>query len=288
MRFGDTVSDPDPRIDSLGFSIEKECKLLGFTVSDGENRYIKNFELMKKKVTGIINIWKIFNLSLTGKITIVKTLIYPVLNYYLSILTPDPVWLNEIDAIIENFVTGTMNIGKEKLYLDPGAGGLGLIRSECFFKALKISWVRRCNILTHDNWRRKVMAVPDPGIAYIQHRDLSSFGPLITGILDAFIYFRNAFGTYANNFTLIPILNNNFFWINNGRLQRHLDTDFFNSSLPGTTDALRRTLCWRDISVDGMLQSINQLSNTLDTNITPQVYRILDNAFKIARSSCFP
>jgi hypothetical protein len=90
-------------------------------------------------------------------------------------------------------------------------------------------------------------------------------------------------GTYANNFTLVPILNNNFFWINNGRLQRHLDTDFFNSSLPGITDTLRRTLCWRDISVDGVLQSINQMSNTSDTNITPQVYRILDNAFKIAR-----
>jgi hypothetical protein len=70
---------------------------------------------MKEKVKKTINIWKIFNLSLTGKLTIIKTLVYPILNYYLSIVTPDPAWLNEIDTMIENFVAGGMNIGKEKI-----------------------------------------------------------------------------------------------------------------------------------------------------------------------------
>jgi hypothetical protein len=99
---------------------------------------------MKEKVKKTINIWKIFNLSLTGKLTIIKTLVYPILNYYLSILTPDPVWLNEIDTMIENFVAGGMNIDKEKIYRDPTEGGLGLFKSELFFKALKVSWIRRC------------------------------------------------------------------------------------------------------------------------------------------------
>jgi hypothetical protein len=50
MRIGNTEGNPDPRITNLGFSIENECKLLGFTVSDGENQYNKNFDNMKQKV----------------------------------------------------------------------------------------------------------------------------------------------------------------------------------------------------------------------------------------------
>jgi hypothetical protein len=144
LRIGDMESEPDPRIAQLGFTVEDECKLLGFTVSGGEETYGKNFQTMKEKVKKTINIWKIFNLSLTGKLTIIKTLVYPILNYYLSILTPDPVWLNEIDTMIENFVAGGMNIDKEKIYRDPTEGGLGLFKSELFFKALKVSWIRRC------------------------------------------------------------------------------------------------------------------------------------------------
>jgi hypothetical protein len=94
----DRESVPDPRIANLGFTVEDECKLLGFTVSGGEETYVKNVQLLKEKVKKTINVWKIFNLSLSGKLTIIKTLIYPILNYYLSILTPDPVWLSDIDC----------------------------------------------------------------------------------------------------------------------------------------------------------------------------------------------
>jgi hypothetical protein len=46
VRIGDTDSLPDPRINELGFSIENECKLLGFTVGQGDCMYEKNFEDM--------------------------------------------------------------------------------------------------------------------------------------------------------------------------------------------------------------------------------------------------
>jgi hypothetical protein len=153
VRIGDRESEPDPRIANLGFTVEDKCKLLGFTVRGGEDTYVKNFQLLKEKVKKTINIWKIFNLSLSGKLTIIKTLIYPILNYYLSILTPDPVWLSDIDCIIESYVVNGMNISKEKIYRDPAEGGLGLFKSEIFFTALKVSWICRCLHLTHDNWR---------------------------------------------------------------------------------------------------------------------------------------
>jgi hypothetical protein len=235
---------------------------------------------LKVKVNNTINIWKIFNLSLTGKLTIVKTLVYPILNYYLSILTPDPEWLNEIDILIENFVTGGMNIGKEKLYRDPAEGGLGMFKSDIFFKALKVSWIRRCLLLTHDNWRRKVFSLPDPGVPFIQEADIINFGPLLSGILTALISFRNAYGTYHNNYLTVPILNNNFFFINNGRMHKYLDTDNFRNIFPGLGEAAMRKLCWKDLAGTGNLQSINQLSEKLGFQLTAQNYRILEGAFK--------
>jgi hypothetical protein len=50
VRFGDIDTPPDPNIISLGFTIENECKLLGFTVSQGPNMYKKNFEILLDKV----------------------------------------------------------------------------------------------------------------------------------------------------------------------------------------------------------------------------------------------
>jgi hypothetical protein len=82
-----------------------------------------------------------------------------------------------------------MNISKEKIYRDPAEGGLGLFKSEIFFKALKVSWIRRCLQLIHDNWRRKILTIPDPGVFFIQEADITGFSPILTGILQALISF---------------------------------------------------------------------------------------------------
>jgi hypothetical protein len=64
VRIGDTESLPDPRIPELGFSIEHECKLLGFTVGQGEPMYEKNFDDMLIKVKKKLLIFGKFLISL--------------------------------------------------------------------------------------------------------------------------------------------------------------------------------------------------------------------------------
>jgi hypothetical protein len=134
VRIGDTESLPDPRIPELGFSIEHECKLLGFTVGQGEPMYEKNFDDMLIKVKKTINFWKIFNLSLPGKIMIVKSLIFPIMNYYMLILVPTSAWIAEIKNLIEKFVLQGMNVSKDKLYSSPEEGGLGLFALDTFLR----------------------------------------------------------------------------------------------------------------------------------------------------------
>jgi hypothetical protein len=82
VRIGDCTSDIDPRIHELGFDFSSSCKLLGFQVTNNGDLHTENLNSLKKKVTNTINFWKIFYLSLSGKITVIKSAVYPILNYF--------------------------------------------------------------------------------------------------------------------------------------------------------------------------------------------------------------
>jgi hypothetical protein len=133
VRIGNLDGDPDPRILELGFTIAMECKLLGFKISQGQERFESNLVELLKKVKNTINFWKIFNLSLSGKVTIVKSIVYPIVNYYLSVLQPTKEWLETYSKLVEDFVIQSLNFSREKCYADPEEGGLGLFRPELFF-----------------------------------------------------------------------------------------------------------------------------------------------------------
>jgi hypothetical protein len=204
------------------------------------------------------------------------------MNYYMSILVPTSAWIDEIGNLIEKFVLQGMNVAKDKLYSSPEEGGLGLFALDTFFKALKCSWVKRSMTLTHDNWRRKIMLL-NPGVCFIQRNDTRHFGPLIAGILNAVIDLREAFGTQYNNFHNIPVLNNKFFSFRERGAARCFDTEFFDARIPGLErDALYK-LSWADMTADGILLSINQLSARLNSNISTASYKLLENSYKNAR-----
>jgi hypothetical protein len=211
VRIGDCTSDVDPRILELGFDFSSSCKLLGFQVTNNGDLHTENLNSLKKKVTNTINFWKIFHLSLSGKITVIKSAVYPILNYFLSILDPDPAWLADIGKIIEDFVSSGMNIAKNRFYADPENGGLGLFNPEEFFTALKCTWIKRAHSLCHDNWRRLILnAAQNNNVCLIQELDTEDMGTLCKGIVKSFIKVRNAFGTLDNNFATVPIFNNSF------------------------------------------------------------------------------
>ena len=113
-------------ITNLGFSITNTIKLLGFSITNGENSLDGNFEPIKQKISSITRFWDRFYLSLPGKITVYNTLLLPQLNYIGTILMPDERTLTELTEIMENFVTWGFSIAKKRLYAKPEDGGLGL------------------------------------------------------------------------------------------------------------------------------------------------------------------
>jgi hypothetical protein len=108
---------------------------------------------------------------------------FPVLNYFLSVLNFKDQWLNEVESLIENFVTQGQNISKKRLYLAPDRGGLGLFKIRDFQIALQCSWVKRVMDVKHDNWRNSINECCMHGILFVQETDAEPLSSLLKGII---------------------------------------------------------------------------------------------------------
>jgi len=85
-----------------------KIKVLGVTLPTNgkiEDLIKLNFEEKKQKIKDIVHSWSKRNLTLFGKVTIIKSLIIPQITYLLSILpNPDISYFKEIDKVIFSFL----------------------------------------------------------------------------------------------------------------------------------------------------------------------------------------
>jgi hypothetical protein len=83
------VGPDNPVPDNLhGFSVTDSITLLGMEVRNGLTNEDEIFQKVHEKIIDIIRFWDLFRLSLPGRISVVKTLLLPQLNYLGCILTP--------------------------------------------------------------------------------------------------------------------------------------------------------------------------------------------------------
>jgi hypothetical protein len=108
--------------------------------------------LVDKKVNGILNFWRPFNLSLTGKITIIKTLVLTAINYHATVLYPSEEWLKYMQSKIEKFVGGRLNIANNRIMKPVKEGGLGIFEISTFIRGLQCAWISRAVNNMHDYW----------------------------------------------------------------------------------------------------------------------------------------
>ena len=109
-----------------------KIKILGITIPTNGNiedliRY--NFEEKKEKIKCIVHARSKRNLTLYGKVTIIKNSIIPQLTYPLSVLpNPGHSYFKEIDKIILNFLWDNKppKIKRNVVLLKHSQGGLGI------------------------------------------------------------------------------------------------------------------------------------------------------------------
>ena len=104
----------------------------------------ENYYNNKKKYLEIIKTWQKRDLTLYGKLTIIKSLIIPQLTYALSTLpSPGELFLNDIEKIILNFVWDDKpaKIKKPILFKEKTEGGLNLTNIKIYAKSVKLQWI---------------------------------------------------------------------------------------------------------------------------------------------------
>jgi hypothetical protein len=161
MVIGKDNPEFERQLKDLNLKVTDQIKMLGFLISNCKDNQKLNFTKATDKINKIINYWKRFDLSMIGRITVIKTLILPQVAFIGTILNPPENWADKLNNVCEKFVLGSDKISKTKLYIPPKLGGIGLINIGDFLTALKCTWLKKALVSTDDNWKITIRTVTD-------------------------------------------------------------------------------------------------------------------------------
>ena len=113
-----------------------------------------NFKEKIQKIKSLIKIWKRRYLTPHGKITVIKSLLLPLLNHlFTSLPNPSNHVVKELNTLFYEFLwEGSAKIKQTvvtKLY---SVGGLKMINLQAFISSMKATWLRRW-IQTDSEWK---------------------------------------------------------------------------------------------------------------------------------------
>ena len=105
-----------------------------------------NYDPKLVKIKSILKQWEKRHLTPIGKITVIKTLVLPLLNHILmSIPNPSVFYCKELEKLIFSFIWNgsTHRIKRDVLVQKYEEGGLKMINIKAFISSMKLFWVRQ-------------------------------------------------------------------------------------------------------------------------------------------------
>ena len=114
----------------------------------------QNWSAKVDTIKNIINAWKRRNLTIVGRITVVKCLLASQLSYIGSVMrVPDEV-VNELNSLFFTFIWNSNEKVKRKtLIAENDKGGLKMVHLHSFLKSLRISWIKRILNTNISTWK---------------------------------------------------------------------------------------------------------------------------------------
>ena len=141
-------------------------KLLSIKYSLIKNdKYIDNFTEKIEKVKRLLNDWSFRNLSLIGRITVIKSLALPILIQCFTVLPDPPSHISkEIQDIFFRFLWNGKpdKVKRNTIFGNYQDGGLKMPHITSFISALKVTWIQK--VLDSDNnaaWKVLITDVLD-------------------------------------------------------------------------------------------------------------------------------
>ena len=129
IRIGPRLDDLVPTTKEVAFKYAQKFTLLGVEIDNKLKKLDENFKERAKKIETKIILWRKYNLSTVGNLSISKTFLISQLGYLLSMLECPVDLLESMQESINKFITRSNNswIAKTRIYNKPKNGGLGAI-----------------------------------------------------------------------------------------------------------------------------------------------------------------
>jgi bifunctional DNA-binding transcriptional regulator/antitoxin component of YhaV-PrlF toxin-antitoxin module len=134
----------------------KEVHSLGIFFSyDTDSVVQKNFMDRAKEFQRVLNMWRQRDLSLIGKITILKSLAFSKVIYQCGMITTPTKFIEEITDIAYSFIWDDKpdKIKRQTLIAEYEKGGLKMLDIGSFLKAQKAMWVKRFMSDDNASWK---------------------------------------------------------------------------------------------------------------------------------------
>ena len=156
-------------------NIKDEVKCLGINIhKDAKTTARNNTANAMEKMKSTLKTWSTRNISMAGKIAIVKSLVTSQLTYVLSTLrSPDPTTITEINKSIYHFIynSQTDKIKRRTLIAPYEEGGYKMIDIESQNEAIKMGWMKRL-ITTEGTWKKYVIDKCEIDILYLSRGNI--------------------------------------------------------------------------------------------------------------------
>ena len=129
-------------------------KCLGIYVGyDKPKCFELNWERNITNLEKVLERWKSRNLTLFGKVTIIKTLAIPKLTYIATNCIYTDIIIQQITRILYNFIWGKRDRIKRNVLISRiEYGGINMLDVESHFLALKAAWIERILISKENAW----------------------------------------------------------------------------------------------------------------------------------------
>ena len=157
LKIGKSPQSDSNLCPDLGLKYLQKLKALGITFTADPKQMEDNFDEKYKKIEKLFNRWSFRNLTVYGRISIVKSLALSKLTHIVQVVpNPPKKKIDDLQKLINNFVwNGTHgHIVCSELAARPLNEG-GLARVSQFWDSLKLVWVNRLAQAADDSkWRR--------------------------------------------------------------------------------------------------------------------------------------
>ncbi len=215
----------------LNWLKEPVFKILGIEYNlNNEDITSSNYEVKLDAIKNLLNTWNWRNLSICGKITVIKSLAIPMLVHLLrSLPCPDEDFFKRFDTIIFSFIWNHKpdKIKRSVLINEKELGGLNLTHLRSFSKSVKIFWVKKMlDNNYNDDWKnliqKKMEKFGGNYFWYLHSESLKEFAeefnPFWKNVIEIWAELNENYFTENENFLSMPLWYNPNIKIDNQKI----------------------------------------------------------------------